>query len=109
MENLEEILEVESSADILNKYFSNNINFFISNIKEIHQKILKNNDIEVFLRIMNFDYEEQKLILLSKDIEWLAETAGKESLYKEMNHVIDDIMYKEDTQYYQIIKDLFYI
>ncbi len=108
LENLEEILEVESSVDIVNKYFSNNINFFISNIKEIHKKVLKNNEINVFLRIMNFDYEEQKSILLSKDIEWLAEVAGKESLYKNMSHVIDDIMYKKETQYYQIIKDIFY-
>jgi len=108
LENLEEILELESGFNIINKYFSKNINFFISNIKEINKKVLKNNEVNVFFRIMDFDIEEKKLILLSKDIEWLAEAAGKESLYKEMNHVIDDIMYKEETQYYQIIKNLFY-
>lgn len=108
LENIEVIIEMESSVNVLNKYFSKNINFFISNIKEIHQKILKNNDINVFLRIMDFDYEEKKLILLSKDIEWLAEVIGNKSLYDEMYFTIDNIMLEKETKYYEIIKSLFY-
>lgn len=106
IDNLPEILNIESGHEIVSIYCKTNMDVFLNNIKYITEHYFDSFEFldNYLIRLIEKEFKD---FLLSKDIEFLVNKVYSSKIFEHKWYIIDSIIKSKEVKYYYGIRKIF--